>query len=228
MSNMTNAQTNSHNNGSGVASIYVTLTGIPLHINIDWPFHRSTSGADFYVVHADLKLADGSGLHAPVAVNLSSTVKEVLPSLEKEATEGPVINALRKEVDRKQVEFLKSGKLVPVHFSSRHYDFRRNRWAFGAKSEDEITQLLLRKAYWQTKGNQDKVWMADPIDALYVDATPQHLLELAKGLSTKKLIHLNGEWATATEQMLKHAAGFEEDLKQALAELEKKHAFERG
>lgn len=225
---MTNEQTNAQNNSKAATATYVTLSGIPLHIDIDWPFHRSTSGADFYVVHVDLKVADGSDLHAPVAVNLSSTVKEVVPSLEKEATEGPVINALRKEVDRKQLEFLKSGKLVPVHFSSRHYDFKRNRWAFGAKSEEEITQLLLRKAYWQTKGIQGKVWMADPIDALYVDATPQHLLDLAKGLSSKKLIHLEGEWATATEQLLKHAEGFEHDLKQALSDLEKKHAFERG
>jgi hypothetical protein len=225
---MTNEQTNTQSYGSSAAPIYVTLTGIPLNIAIEWPFHRSTSGADFYVVHADLKLADGSGLHAPVAVNLSSTVKEVLPSLESEATEGPVINALRKEVDRKQIEFLKSGKLVPVHFSSRHYDFKRSRWAFGAKSEEEITQLLLRKAYWQTKGNHDKVWMADPIDALYVDAAPKHLLDLAKGLSGKKLIHLEGEWATATEQLMKHADGFESDLKHALVDLEKKHAFERG
>lgn len=225
---MTNEQINSQINGGSVAQTYVTLTGIPLHIETEWPFHRSTSGADFYVLHADLKLADRSGLHAPVAVNLSSTVKEVLPSLEREATEGPVINALRKEVDRKQIEFLKSGKLVPVHFSSRHYDFKRNRWAFGAKSEEEITQLLLRKVYWQTQGNQDSVWIADPIDALYVDATPKHLLELAKVMSSKKLIHLTGELATATDQLLKHAEGFQSDLKQALADLEKKHAFERG
>jgi len=93
---MTNEQTNTQNNGSSAAPVYVTLTGIPLTIEIEWPFHPSTSGADFDVVHADLKLADGSDLHAPVAVNLSKTVKEVLPSLEREITESPVINALRK------------------------------------------------------------------------------------------------------------------------------------
>ena len=78
---MTNEQTNTPNHGSSAAPVYVTLTGIPLTIEIEWPFHPSTSGADFDVVHADLKLADGSDLHAPVAVNLSKTVKEVLPSL---------------------------------------------------------------------------------------------------------------------------------------------------
>src|SRR6202162_2641026 len=105
--------------------IWVTLSGLPLTISLEWPFHRSTSGADFWVLHGDIRLENSPGLHAPVAVNLSVTVHEVLPSLEPKDTEGPVINALRKEVDRRQLEFVKSGKLVPVHFSSRHYDFKR-------------------------------------------------------------------------------------------------------
>src|SRR5579883_582555 len=131
--------------------IYVSLSGLPLSFELKWPFHKSTSGADFHVLHTDIRLESAEGLHAPVAVNLSETLREVMPSLKAKDAEAPVINALRKDVDRRQIEFVKSGKLVPVHFSSRHYDFKRNRWAFGAKSEDEITQLLLRKAYWQTK-----------------------------------------------------------------------------
>ena len=105
--------------------IWVTLKGLPLTIRLEWPFHQSTSGADFWVLHGDIGLAGSEGLHAPVAVNLSQTVREVLPSLEPKDVEAPVINALRKEVDRRQIEFLKSGKLLPVPFSSRHYDFRR-------------------------------------------------------------------------------------------------------
>src|SRR5579864_3058894 len=105
--------------------IYVTLTGLPLSFELQWPFHPSTSGADFWVLHGDIQLETSERLHAAVAVNLSATVREVLPSLEEKDTEGPVINALRKEVDKRQLEFLKSGKMVPVHFSSRHYDFKR-------------------------------------------------------------------------------------------------------
>src|SRR5436305_12349928 len=98
--------------------IYVSLGGLPLSFKLEWPFHKSTSGADFYVLHADIFLENSEGLHAPVSVNLSATVYEVLPSLEPKDIEGPVVNALRKEVDRKQIEFLKSGKRVPVQFSS--------------------------------------------------------------------------------------------------------------
>ena len=39
-----------------------------------------------------------------------------MPSMEAKDAEGPVINSLRKEVDRRQLEFVKSGKLVPVNF----------------------------------------------------------------------------------------------------------------
>jgi hypothetical protein len=38
-------------------NIWVTLTGLPLTIKLEWPFHLSTSGADFWVLHGDIELA---------------------------------------------------------------------------------------------------------------------------------------------------------------------------
>ena len=131
--------------------IWVTLTGLPLTIALEWPFHRSTSGADFWVLHGDVRLESSETLHAPVAVNLSATVREVLPSLEPKDAEAPVINALRKEVDKRQIEFVKSGKLVPVAFSSRYYDFTRQKWVFGKAADDAIATFIERKVYWGTK-----------------------------------------------------------------------------
>src|SRR5438045_9473527 len=139
--------TQSQGNGSGEKRIYVTLTGLPLSFELRWPFHKSTSGADFWVLHGDIRLENSAGLHAPVAVNLSATVREVMPSLEPNDAEAPIINTLRKEVDRRQVEFVKSGKLVPVHFSSRHYDFKRNKWVFGQASDDYVRLLIARKVH---------------------------------------------------------------------------------
>jgi len=136
---------------AGGKKIWVTLTGLPLTITLEWPFHKSTSGADFWVLHGDIRLENGEGLHAAVSVNLSATVREVLPSLEAKDAEAPVINALRKEVDRRQIEFVKSGKLLPVPFSSRHYDFKRQRWVFGKASDEVIATFQERKIYWQTK-----------------------------------------------------------------------------
>src|ERR1700675_325395 len=149
--------------------IYVCLSGLPLSFQLEWPFRKSTSGADFYVLHADIGLENSEGLHAPVSVNLSATVYEVMTSLEPKDIEAPVINALRKEVDRRQIEFLKSGKLLPVSFSSRHYDFKRQQWVFGKATDDVMAEFIERKVYWQaTLGGEKRVWIGDPAEAQYL------------------------------------------------------------
>jgi hypothetical protein len=208
--------------------IYVTLTGLPLTFHFEWPFHRSTSGADFFVLHGDIRLENSAGLHAPVAVNLSQTVREVMPSLDPKDAEGPVINTLRKEVDRRQIEFLKSGKLVPVQFSSRHYDFKRGKWVFGKASDEEMALLLQRKVYWQSRVKGGPAWISDPAEALYVETSSQHWLEIARKLEAQGLVRVEGEQASATAALTAQSERFESDMRAALEELEKKHAFERG
>jgi len=228
--------------------IWVTLTGLPLTVKLDWPFHQSTSGADFWVLHGDLHLEGSEGLHAPVAVNLSQTVKEVMPSLEPKDAEAPVINALRKEVDRRQIEFLKSGKLLPVAFSSRHYDFKRQQWVFGKASDETMAEFIERKVYWQTTLGKSplpansagsgapagseapgRVWIGDPAEAQYLQTTPAHLIEVAARLvAAQGLLRIEGEWAEATPGLMNQAERFEKARRAAVEELEKKHAFERG
>jgi hypothetical protein len=140
-----------------------------------------------------------------------------------------VINALRKEVDRKQIEFVKSGKLKPVAFSSRHYDFKRQKWVFGKASDEVIAAFLERKLYWQTKfGGQERVWVWDPSDAQYLETTAEHLLEVAGRLAADGLARMDGEWAEATARLMAQADRFETAMRAAVEELEKKHAFERG
>jgi hypothetical protein len=210
--------------------IWVTLKGLPLSIQLEWPFHHSTSGADFWVLHGDIRLEGSDGLHAPVAVNLSQTVREVIPSMEPQDAEAPVINALRKEVDRRQIEFLKSGKLLPVPFSSRHYDFKRQQWVFGKASDDVMAEFVERKVYWQTTlGNEKRVWIGDPTEAQYLQTIPAHLVEIAARLvAAQGLLRMEGEWAEATAGLLGQAERFENTRRQAVLELEKKHAFERA
>ena len=212
--------------GKSTQKTYVTLGGLPLLIELKYPFHKSGSGADFWVLHGDIRLGNSEGLHAPVAVNLSATVREVLPSLEPYDTEAPVINTLRKEVDRRQLEFVKSGKLVPVQFSSRYYDFKRNKWVFGHASDEQINQLLIRKIFWHTRLLGGNVWVGDPTEALYVESTVARVLEIARGLAESGLITLEAEWASANASLMAQSEKFEADMKSTQAELEKKHAFE--
>jgi hypothetical protein len=232
--------------------IWMTLTGLPLVVRLEWPFHQATSGADCWVLHGDIRLIGSDGLHARVAVNLSQTVREVMPSLEPQDAEAPVINALRKEVDRRQIEFLKSGKLLPVPFSSRHYDFKRGQWVFGKASDEAMREFAERKVYWEVRlgsagdpreippragenarvrddgGKSGRVWIADPADAQYLQTTTGHLMQIAARLAAQGLLTLEGEWAEATPGLMNQAERFESARRTAVEELEKKHAFERG
>jgi hypothetical protein len=208
--------------------IYVTQRGLPLSFRLDWPFHLSTSGADFSVLHAEIMLENSGGLYARVAVNLSATLREVLPSLEPKDVEAPVINALRKDVDRKQIEFVKSAKLVPLPFSSRYYDFKRNQWNFGKSGDEEIARLIERKVYWQTRIVGGDVWLGDETEALYLQTTTDHMAEVAAVLMKKGLFTMARRYATAQPALMDQKERFEEEAATALRELEEKHAFERG
>jgi hypothetical protein len=214
--------------GRAAKTIYVTRTGLPLSFEFDWPFRHATSGADFEVLHAVITLENSGGLRALVAVNLSATLREALPSLDPMNAEGPVINALRKEADNKQMEFVKSGKLVPLPFSSRHYSFKLKRWAFGSASDEEIAKLIERKVYWQNRIAGGAVSLSDPTEALYLDTSSEHIFGIAAGLAQRGLFTFVGGFASALPALIDRENEFEAEMNKALQQLEEKHAFERG
>jgi hypothetical protein len=174
-----------------------------------------------------ITLEHSGGLRALVAVNLSVTLREVFPSLEPHNTEGPIINALRKEVDNKQIEFVKSGKLVPLPFSSRHYSFKHKRWEFGKADDKEIVKMVERRVYWQSRLTGGRVRLDDSTEALYLDTSSAHVVELASGMEKLGLIALSGTVATALPALMEQPH-FEQDMALAVRKLEEKQTFERG
>ena len=208
--------------------VYVCLSGLPLSFQSGVAVSQVYSGADFWVLHADIASREFRRTACAGVGELSATVYEVMPSLEPKDIEAPVINALRKEVDRRQIEFLKSGKRVPVQFSSRYYDFKRNKWVFGKATDENTALLVARKVYWQTKVAGGPVWIGDPTEALFLETSPAHLLEVAQKMRDQELLTLEGEWASANASLMAQAEKFEADMRAALAELEQKHAYERG
>ena len=91
-----------------------------------------------------------------------------------------------------------------------------------------MEQLVARKVYWQTRLLEGSVWVGDPAEALYVETTPAHVLEVARKLAQQGLMTLEGEQAAANASLMAQAEKFEAEMQAALDELEKKHAFERG
>jgi hypothetical protein len=209
----------------------VTLSGLPVEIELLWPFHPSTSGGDFHVLHGDVRLLTGGGLHALVAMQLTLTVAEMLPSLEPEHASPLVINSIRKELDRKQLELMRSPKRVPVYISSRVLDLRTKQFHFNSATDDELGEFLERKLYWLTAapGAQERrVYLPDLLDAEYLGTTPVHLLEVGRELGDQGRFAMEGEFAFPNENLMSHRESFENAARAALESLESKHAFERG
>lgn len=215
---------------------YFTRLGLPVSIELNWPFHLSTSGADFNILHGDMKLEaevnDGPPLHALLSVHLSQTVKEALPSLERDLCESLIINSLRKEVDVKQLEFLKTSKRQPVPVSSRFLNFKTGKFAYDPYPEEKIADFLVKKVFWlgykMTGNTPAPVWMADPYDAEYLVTTVDKLMHAAQSLVGAGEVRLDGEFGTVTEALTFRAGQLIEEMRQAHHTLDAKHEFERG
>jgi hypothetical protein len=192
---------------------YVTLAGLPLSFGkFQWPFHRSTSGADTYIVHGEMYLADGTAqtLHAKLAASVTVTFAEIVPAMEQPYAETFVYNAIRKTVDLGQLEFLKSGNRQPVPVTTRFYSRWQKKFVFTETDDNERLAYVLSKVYWLSGvlGEGKPVWIADPRDAQYLNTKEADLLRMANDEAGEGLMVLNGEFATATPQLMERAPEF--------------------
>jgi hypothetical protein len=200
---------------------YVTLAGLPIAFGkFQWPFHRSTSGADTYIVHGEMHLADGGthNLHAKLAASVTLTFAEIVPAMEQPFAESFVLNAVRKTVDYGQLEFVKSGNRQPVPVTTRYYSRWQKRFLFTETNDAERLEFLLRKVYWLSGvlGDGKPVWIADPRDAQYLNTTEADLLRMAGDEAGEGLMVLDGEFAAATPALLARAPEYQATLEAAL------------
>jgi hypothetical protein len=191
----------------------VTLGGLPLAFGeFQWPFHRSTSGADTYIVHGEMSLADGGPqqLHAKLAASVTVTFAEIVPAMEQPYAESFVYNAIRKTVDLGQLEFLKSGNRQPVPVTTRFYSRWQKRFVFTETNDQERLSYLLSKVYWLSGvlGEGKPVWIADPRDAQYLNTGEADLLRMAQDEAAQGLMALEGEFAVPTPQLMERAPEF--------------------
>jgi hypothetical protein len=191
---------------------FVTLSGVPIHVSeLKWPFHPSTSGADWHVLHGRAELlGSNEGLHVEVAVGMTQTMKDALGSLEPDNAESMVVNAIRKTIDNGQLAFVKSGKLQPVHVTSRFYSFVTKRIQFPTQTEQDVMEMLKRRVFWlgAKSGKGAPVSVAHPYDCQYVNFSREKMVELAQKLAAQGLLNLESEFATATSELLKEEPAF--------------------
>ncbi len=200
---------------------YVTLGGLPLAFGqFEWPFHRSTSGADTWIVHGEIHLADGGAhnLHAKISASVTLTFAEIVPAMEQPYAETFVYNAVRKTVDMGQLEFVKSGNRQPVPVTTRYYSRWQKKFTFTETDDAERLRYLLSKVYWLSGvlGEGKPVWIADPRDAQYLNTTEADLLRMAGHEAGEGLMTLDGEFAAATPALMARAADYQAMLEAAL------------
>jgi hypothetical protein len=207
---------------------YVTLAGMPISFGeFRWPFHRSVSGADTYILHGVVHLADGtdSQLHAKIAASMTVTFAEIVPAPEQPYAETFIYSAIRKTLDQGQLELLKSGNRQPVPVTTRYYSRWQKKFFFTDTDDESRQKFLLVKAFWLSGvlGKSEPVWIADPRDAQYLNTTPEELTRAAAALAATGMVTLGGqkdggqEFAAATPALLARESEFRARLEDAYA-----------
>jgi hypothetical protein len=211
----------------------VTASGFPLEIELEWPFHPSNSGSDWYVIHGTARLDDGSPLHADIAVHLTASIREILPSTDGQDAMRATINTIRKALDDKQLELLKTGKRQPCPLSSRQYSMRNKHWWFLEANDEQLKAFVKRKVFWLGVANgSGPVEVSDPVDQQYLGAKDKNiayrLREAAKALAGEGYLALDAaaENASATEKLRGESGEMMAEKDAALQALMAKHAYE--
>ncbi len=199
----------------------VTVNGLPISFSqFGWPFHRSTSGSDTYIVHGLVKLETGkdSPLHAKVSASMTVTFAEIVPAPEQPYAETFIYNAIRRTLDYGQLELIKSGNRQPVPVTTRFYSRWQKKFMFIDTDDAARLDFLAIKAYWLSGvlGNSAPVWIADPRDAQYLNTGADELLRAAGELQNQGMIQLHDDFASATPALMARGVEFEAKLMKSL------------
>lgn len=202
---------------------YLTLGGLPLSFGkFAWPFHGSTSGADTFIVHGEIRLESGeeSVLHAKLSAAMTQTFKEVVAAMEQPFAEGFIYNAVRKTMDQGQLELVKSGNRQPVPVTTRYYSAKQGRFIFNDTNETQRSEYLAAKVFWLSGvlGQNAPVWLTDPRDAQYLNTTTEALMETAKALAGDGMLHFAAdlEFGTPTDALMGHREMYQAEMQEAL------------
>ena len=201
----------------------LSLLGLPLSFGkFAWPFHGSTSGADTFIVHGEIRLETGAEaiLHAKVSASLTQTFADVVSALQQPFTESFIYNAVRKTLDQGQLELVKSGNRQPVPVTTRYYSSKQRRFVFNDTNEAQRKHFLQGHVFWLSHvlGADAPVWIADPRDAQYLNTNTAEMKTAASQLVADGLITLAGtvDHATATPKLIALRPQFEAEVTDAL------------
>jgi hypothetical protein len=150
---------------------------------------------------------------------MTVTFAEIVPAAEQPYAETFIYNAVRKTLDRGQLELLKSGNRQPVPVTTRYYSRWQKKFFFTDTDDRSRMDFLALKVYWLSGvlGGSQPVWIPDPRDAQYLNTTPEELSRMASQLASEGTLSLKGECASATPALLARSEEYRAKMEAALA-----------
>jgi hypothetical protein len=198
-------------------SHFLTLSGVPLALEIHWPFRPIQNEIDFFV-HVLCRVGSPWTHEANFTVKANELFLDI-PSLQPPVLEPFVVNGIRIHVDRGKVDFHHVGQhpstLQQIYLSQ---DIFGNR---DTPTDGQIQEFIKRKIYWLGFRESDEtalIAVADPYDCSYLGRPAQRLKQLARVLSATHKITLDesGDYASPTNELLSQADAYEDELGEAL------------
>jgi hypothetical protein len=124
-------------------------------------------------------------------------------------------------MDQGQLELVKSGNRQPVPVTTRYYSARQKMFIFNDTDETQRRHFLASKTLWLSGvlGGGAPVWLLDPRDAQYLDATVAELKLSVDALAKDGLITLSPDraFAAPTANLLAQKPEFQAQLAEALS-----------
>jgi hypothetical protein len=194
-------------------SQFLTLSGVPLALEIHWPF-RPIQDEDSSFVHVLCRVGSPWTHEANFTVKANELLLGI-PSFQPPVLEPFVVNGIRLVVDRGEVEFHRVGQhpsdLKQIYLSQDLFSKR------DAPTDSQIQEFIKRKIYWLGFRESDEtalIAVADPYDCSYLGRPAQRLKQLARVLSATHKIALDesGDYASPISGLLSQADAYEDEL----------------
>jgi len=198
-------------------SHFLTLSGVPLALEIHWPF-RPIQDEDSSFVHVLCRVGSPWTHEANFTVKVNELFLGI-PSFQPPVLEPFVINGIRIQADQGKVEFHHVGQhpstLQQIYLSK---DLFSNR---DTPTDGQIQEFIKRKIYWLGFRESDEtplIAVADPYDCSYLGRPAQRLKQVARVLSAthKIALHQSGDYASPTSELLSQADAYEHELVEVL------------
>jgi hypothetical protein len=197
---------------------FMTLSGVPIDLEIHWPFREVQTSHDFFV-HVLVRVGSPWSHEANLSVVLAGIDKfDVGPSLTPPTVEALVVNAIRFAIDSNKVDFYRVGhhpaslQEVPIISSEPVH----------AANDQKVKEYFRRKAYWLGFREGDErsgIAIIDPYDMLYLRRTHQQLRQLAVVMEATGELKIDAmkKFAYANTSLLQQSDVLEKELSAALA-----------